>query len=177
MRIAAAVAAGLFVVMTALSARGGAPRINDFTTDPVDPPAYRRVLEQAPNQGRDMSYPATFAAIQATCCADLAPERTALPPALALAAARAAASQMKDWEILASDEATGSLEAVATTRLFGFKDDVVVRLRPDGAGSRIDVRSKSRDGKGDMGANAQRIRNYMAALRLELAKPRPGLQP
>jgi len=59
----------------------------------------------------------------------------------------------------------GALEAVATSRLFGFQDDIVVRVRPEGeGGSRVDVRSKSRDGKGDRGVNAARIRSFMAEL-------------
>src|SRR5207249_1400182 len=51
------------------------------------------------------------------------------------------------------------------TRLFGFQDDIAIRVRADGAGaSRVDVRSKSRDGKGDLGTNAARIRAYVTAL-------------
>ena len=58
------------------------------------------------------------------------------------------------------------LEATETSELFRFKDDFVVRIRPfqDG-GSRIDVRSKSRDGKGDMGVNAKRIQAFFSRLR------------
>jgi uncharacterized protein (DUF1499 family) len=66
------------------------------------------------------------------------------------------------WELVASDSAAGRIEATATTPWFGFKDDVVVRVRPDGSGSRIDVRSVSRVGKSDVGANAKRIRTYLA---------------
>ncbi|TMA41924.1 MAG: DUF1499 domain-containing protein, partial [Deltaproteobacteria bacterium] len=63
------------------------------------------------------------------------------------------------------DGASGTIEAVATTRVFGFQDDIAIRVRADGsAASRVDVRSKSRDGKGDLGANAARIRAYVMAL-------------
>jgi len=58
----------------------------------------------------------------------------------------------------------GTIEATETTFWFGFKDDVVIRIRPEGAGSRVDVRSKSRVGKSDLGANAARIRRFAAAL-------------
>ena len=59
----------------------------------------------------------------------------------------------------------GTIEAVATTPLFGFQDDVVLRVRPGlRDGSRVDIRSKSRDGRGDIGANAARIRAFVARL-------------
>jgi uncharacterized protein (DUF1499 family) len=72
------------------------------------------------------------------------------------------AARAMGWEMVAADSAAGRVEATATTRWFGFKDDVVVRVRPDGAGSRIDVRSVSRVGGSDVGANAARIRAYLA---------------
>ncbi|MEX2241047.1 MAG: DUF1499 domain-containing protein [Burkholderiales bacterium] len=68
------------------------------------------------------------------------------------------------WEIVATDAAAGRIEATDTTFWFGFKDDVVIRVEGDGAGSRVDVRSVSRVGVGDVGANAKRIRAYLRAL-------------
>ncbi len=53
------------------------------------------------------------------------------------------------------------IEATDTTLWFGFKDDVAIRIRPDGSGSRIDVRSVSRVGRSDLGANARRIRAFL----------------
>jgi uncharacterized protein (DUF1499 family) len=69
------------------------------------------------------------------------------------------------WEIVATVPAEGRLEATDRTRWFGFRDDVVVRVRPDGAGSRVDVRSVSRVGRSDLGTNARRIRGFVEALR------------
>jgi uncharacterized protein (DUF1499 family) len=69
------------------------------------------------------------------------------------------------WEIVATDSATGRVEATATTPWFGFKDDVVVRVRSAASGSRIDVRSVSRVGGSDIGTNAKRIRSYLAKVR------------
>ena len=60
--------------------------------------------------------------------------------------------------------ADGRIEATDTTRWFGFKDDVVVRVKPEGTGSRVDVRSLSRVGRSDVGKNASRIRAYLTAL-------------
>ncbi|MGZ4895356.1 MAG: DUF1499 domain-containing protein, partial [Candidatus Angelobacter sp.] len=53
----------------------------------------------------------------------------------------------------------------ATTFWFGFKDDIVVRIAADGNGSRVDVRSLSRIGKSDVGANARRVRDYLAKVK------------
>ena len=68
------------------------------------------------------------------------------------------------WDIVAADPAQGRIEATATTLLFGFKDDVAIRITPDGAGSRVDVRSLSRVGRSDFGTNAKRVRAYLRAL-------------
>jgi uncharacterized protein (DUF1499 family) len=65
---------------------------------------------------------------------------------------------------VAADAREGRIEATDTTRWFGFKDDVVIRVRPHEAGSRVDVRSKSRVGRGDAGTNAARIREFRSEL-------------
>jgi len=160
---AAAVVVGLAFV--GLAARGaGAPRINDFTTDLADPPAFRHAATLPENRGRDLAYPPAFAEPQRACCADLAP--ATLPPGRdALQHARQVADTMPGWHVTLVDRQTHTIEAVATSRIFGFQDDVAIRVRPQPDGSsRVDVRSKSRDGRGDLGANAQRIRDYLAAL-------------
>ena len=66
------------------------------------------------------------------------------------------------WDLIAEDSSTGMIEAVATTSFFGFKDDVVIRVRSNGSGSVVDIRSHSRLGRGDQGKNAGRIRNFIA---------------
>jgi uncharacterized protein (DUF1499 family) len=72
---------------------------------------------------------------------------------------------MPSWTITQADPGAGTIEAVATTRVFGFQDDIVIRVRPDGDGaSRVDMRSKSRDGQGDIGTNAARIRAFVGNL-------------
>jgi uncharacterized protein (DUF1499 family) len=160
---AALVVGVVFLILAGRSA--GVPAINDFTTDPGDPPAFRHATTLAANVGRDMSYPAAFAATQRSCCADLRPAR--LPPGReeAFARARTVAERMPSWRITAADPEAGTIEAVETSRLFGFQDDIVIRVRANADGSsRVDVRSKSRDGRGDLGVNAARIRAFVAAL-------------
>ena len=152
------------LVFVGAASRGfGKPRINDFTTDLADPPAFKHAMTLPANQGRDMAYPPSVADQQRACCADLKP---AIVPAGqdAMARARDVAAAMPGWTITEVDAQAKTVEATATSRLFGFQDDVVIRVRPmpDGA-SKLDVRSKSRDGKGDLGTNAKRIRDYVAA--------------
>jgi hypothetical protein len=84
-------------------------------------------------------------------------------PGEAFARASAAARDM-GWEVAAADPAAGRIEAVATTFWFGFRDDVTVRVAPQEAGSRVEVRSKSRVGRGDAGTNARRVRDYLKRL-------------
>jgi uncharacterized protein (DUF1499 family) len=98
---------------------------------------------------------------------DLGPARFTAPPDRVFARAVDIARDL-GWEIVATAPAEGRLEATDRTRWFGFRDDVVVRVRPDGAGSRVDVRSVSRVGRSDLGTNARRIRGFMDALRTAL---------
>lgn len=162
-RTVALVAAMVFV-FTAFRAGGGASMINDYTTSLDDPPAFRHAASLGPNVGRDLAYPAEFAEVQRGCCADLKPVRIDAPPTEALRRAEATARAMPTWTVTEVDATGGTVEATSESAVFGFVDDVVIRVRPDGSGSVIDVRSKSRDGRGDMGVNAARIRAYVAAL-------------
>ena len=78
------------------------------------------------------------------------------------------ASKSMGWKIVDSSEADGRIEATATTTWFGFKDDVVIRIRPTADGSELDIRSKSRVGRSDVGKNAERIREFMNELEAQL---------
>ncbi len=72
------------------------------------------------------------------------------------------------WEMVESSKTDGRIEATATTTWFGFKDDVVIRIRPTEDGSELDIRSKSRVGRSDVGKNAERIREFMSELEAQL---------
>jgi len=158
-----ALLAAMVFVFTAFRA-GNRSMINDYTTNLGDPPAFRHATQLPGNEGRDLAYPKAFAETQRDCCADLQPLKVAVPQAETLQRAERVAAQMPHWTVTEVDRDNGTVEAVAESVVFGFKDDVVIRVRPDGAATIVDVRSKSRDGKGDMGVNAARIRAYIAAL-------------
>jgi hypothetical protein len=161
-----ALSLGVSIVFVTIAALGSNdPAINDFTTDPDDPPAFVHAGSVPANEGRDLVYPAEFASIQRECCADLRGSLLDAPPAGAYPRVLAVARSMPTWEITFTDPATGAIEAVATTLVFGFQDDIVIRVRPaPHGGSRVDLRSKSRDGRGDIGANAARIRAFIREL-------------
>ena len=140
------------------------PFIHDITTDTSDPPAFVALLparKAAPN-GAD--YDPKVAAEQQKGYPDIQPLTLKAAPAQALQRAVEVA-RASGWEVVASDASAGRIEATATTTFFGFKDDIVIRIRPDGAGgSRVDMRSVSRVGVSDVGANAARIREFLARL-------------
>src|SRR5262249_43625625 len=102
--------------------------------------------------------------LQRAAYPDIAPVILSVPPAEAFKKVDAVAMAM-GWDVVARAPAEGRIEAVATSLWFGFRYDIVVRIRPDGPGSRIDIRSKSRDGDSDLGVNARRIREFVAKLK------------
>ena len=153
----------VIVFLVASSPGRGLPRINDITTDPDDPPPFAAAAREPANQGRDLSYPASFAAEQRRAYPDVRPLLLPQPPGEAFVRAQRAAGEL-GWKTTYSDPAAGVFEAQEVSPTFLFVDDIVVRVRPEGEGSRIDVRSKSRDGKGDQGANAKRIRAFAQAV-------------
>ena len=161
----AALGAALGALITAVTMAGarsgaGVPAINDITTDPGDPPAF---ASDPWDHGRDMAYPPEFAEIQRAGYPDLAPIAVPLPPPEALArVAELFASY--GWTVAQTDPVSNTLVGSDTSPLFHFVDDIVVRVRPAGSGSVVDVRSKSRVGRGDMGANAARIRKLREGL-------------
>jgi uncharacterized protein (DUF1499 family) len=154
-------AALVAVVFLSRQGAGDVPAINDITTNLDDPPAFPADPAGA---GRDMSYPADFAPQVREAYPDLMTIRVSSEPAQALGLAEQTAREL-GWEVVSSDPAAGTLLAQDTSRVFRFVDDVVVRVRPgEGGGALVDVRSKSRDGRGDMGVNAARIRRFAERL-------------
>jgi uncharacterized protein (DUF1499 family) len=138
------------------------PPIHDITTDTIDPPTFDAVLPLREGMNT-VDYDPEVGAQQRAAYPEIVPLKLDLPLEQVFARALATA-EATDWEIVAQDAAGGRIEATDTTRWMGFKDDVVIRLRPDGAGTRVDVRSLSRVGRSDIGTNARRIINYLREL-------------
>lgn len=140
------------------------PPIHDISTDTTNPPAFVAILPlraKAPNQAAYGGPEVARQQVQAY--PDIRPYLTKEAPRQAFDRALRAARAM-GWQIVASDPASGRIEATDTTVWFGFKDDVVIRVAPATHGSRIDVRSVSRVGKSDVGTNARRVRAYLQRL-------------
>ena len=150
--------------LLALWAAACAPMINDITTTPDDPPSFRRAALLPENRGRDMTYPGKNIAPQRRAYPDLKPVVRTDPPEGAYEAVLAAVRRMPRWNVVGVDAAARVVEAVATTAVLRFKDDVVIEVRPKGTGSAVHMRSKSRVGAGDFGANAARIRAFTQEL-------------
>jgi len=139
------------------------PAIHDISTDTENPPRFAAVLPLRQGAPNGLDYSAEVAQQQKAAYPDIAPLTLAVPPTRALDLAERAARSM-GWDIVAVSAPDLRVEATATTLLFGFKDDVAIRITPAAQGSRIDVRSVSRVGRSDVGANAARIRAYLKAL-------------
>ena len=157
---------GVVMILALLIGRSpgaDAPSINDITTNLEDPPGYAARTGDHPNADRDMAYPGDWIAIVREAYPDLAPIRLQASPPDAFARTLSRAEAL-GWTVVEQDPAAGTFEAEDATALFRFVDDISVRVRPEAAGSVVDVRSKSRDGRGDIGANAARIREFRDGL-------------
>lgn len=147
------------------------PRIHDITTDLDNPPAFDAVVAERGTTSNplDRAEPADLAELQAQAYPDLKTLEVSEQPGKVYEAALATARDM-GWEIVASNPEAGLIEATATTRVMNFKDDIAIRVTEKGEGAAVDVRSVSRVGIGDMGANANRIRTYLHALKVKLGE-------
>lgn len=155
---------GLFAVLTYQSL--AVPPIHNITTDTVDAPVFDVIASIRPAGSNPFTYdPArpvgdsTLAELQRRQWPELTSLRSSLPPPAALDRAHRILSDM-GMDIVNVDRERGLVEAIATTPM-GFKDDVVIRVRPDGAGSVVDGRSVSRMGASDAGKNAARLLHFI----------------
>ena len=145
------------------------PAIHDISTDLADPPVFVRVAGMRKKDDHPVAYDgAEVAKLQAKAYPDLATIVVRTPADKVFDAARSTLIDM-GLDLVDSDATQGRLEAIATSLVFGFKDDVVVRVVKGADGTRVDVRSKSRVGRNDFGMNAKRIRTFAEKLRGRLA--------
>jgi uncharacterized protein (DUF1499 family) len=145
------------------------PVIHDISTDTVNPPRYVAVLPLRQGATNSTDYSARTAEQQKKGYPDISPAILDVPPAQAMQLAERAALAM-GWQIVAIAPEDLRIEATATSWLFHFKDDVVIRITAHDKGSRVDMRSLSRVGRGDFGVNAKRIRTFMERLDSERAR-------
>ena len=156
------------------------PQIADVTTDPIDPPRFEAIARLRPRNANPVIYAGLYAAEQQRrAYSDIAPLMVSVPPKAAFDAALAITTKRR-WRVVdtrdpAPGRPEGRIEAVARTPIMGFRDDIVIRVRPAPDGARIDIRSASRYGRHDLGTNAARIRSLIEDIE-EIAVPPPEKQ-
>lgn len=150
-----------------LSTALGAPGIHNISTDLDDPPAFRAIMEHRQGANphtydarQQIGNAGTLGELQRSAFPDLTTLRSGVSASEALDRSVEVLESM-GLEIVQVDRDNGVVEATDTTFWFGFKDDVVVRLRASNDATLVDVHSVSRVGGGDLGANAQRIRTFL----------------
>jgi hypothetical protein len=168
------------------------PAIYDITTDPIDPPQFDAIARLRPRDANPVTYAGLYTAEQQHAAySDIEPDDTTATPQDAFAAAMKVIAKRK-WRVVDARPPQGPLprvidartvqpsavrdgiiEAVARTPILGFRDDVVVRVRPTVDGARIDVRSASRYGRHDLGTNAKRVRSLIEDIDDVLSAPPP----
>jgi len=134
------------------------PPINDISTDTADAPVFWDMPNPTDYPGRQV------AEQQRAAYPDVVPLALPVAPARAFEQALALVRE-RGWTVVASAPDEGRIEATVESRLYGFVDEVAIRVRAQGAGSVVDLRSRSRLGRIDRGVNARRIRDFLAALK------------
>lgn len=155
------------------------PAIHDITTDAIDPPKFEALARLRVGDGTN---PAVYAGLYSAEQQRLAyPEVEAatveLPPQQAYDATLALINKRK-WLVVDARPPTpprreGKIEAIARTPIMGFREDIAVRVLPDGPGTRVDLRSSSRYFEHDLGSNAARIAKLTEDLNEAVDNARP----
>ena len=142
--------------------------LHDITTDVADPPEFTSGLKNRSRSINSLQYGGeSVAKMQRLAYPDIKTITVNKTPEQAYQIANKVVIKL-GWEISETNKSLFTIEAVDTTRIFGFKDDIIIRIRANENGSQIDIRSLSRIGTSDFGANAKRIRHFIQAFRNEL---------
>lgn len=164
-----------------LAARAAGGAVNPLADDPaIGPEAEARWPGMAGQRFADVQQQAEFVpgAQKSPRAAPYPLLAPLVQPGASLAEgydAALAAVEARGWEIVRADAEAGSIEATATEFWYGFRDDILIRVRAENGGVRIDVRSASRVGITDLGANAKRVRRLLDEIEVRLNKGRvPG---
>jgi uncharacterized protein (DUF1499 family) len=152
------------LLLMSLTTGGDYPRIHDITTDTSDPPVFLKAEEVRGETANTLAIKPDVISQQQQAYPDLKSLRSPLSIDDAFTQALTVSRGM-GWEIYSEDRSKGIIEAVDTTKIMLFKDDIVIRVKGDAQGAIIDLRSVSRVGESDLGANAKRIRAFQDAFK------------
>ncbi|NMR27759.1 DUF1499 domain-containing protein [Pseudoalteromonas sp. NEC-BIFX-2020_015] len=145
------------------------PPIHDISTDVVAPPPFVKIAELRADAPNPIEYSgAETAAAQLKAYPELVTLKYANSKNDVFIAAKEVVNQF-GWELVNADASQGIIEATDTTAWFGFKDDVVIRIKSLETVTLVDIRSKSRVGKSDLGKNAQRINDFIKQINQSLS--------
>jgi uncharacterized protein (DUF1499 family) len=143
------------------------PPIHDITTDPIDPPRFDALSRLRTGDGTNTAvYAGLYSAEQQRqFYPDIEPIELEIPVDRAYAIARQLVIKRK-WTVIDEREPQpprrmGRIEAVARTPIMGFREDISIRVVPDGDDSRVDIRSASRYFESDLGSNAARVTKFI----------------
>ena len=153
---------GTLLMLAVFSSGGDYPPIHDISTDVQDPPIFAMAEQQRGASANALEIDNDVIAKQQTAYPDLQTLRSTMSIDAAFDRALQVATDM-GWEVYHQDRNAGVIEAVDTTAIMAFKDDIVIRVRSNAQGTLLDLRSVSRVGMGDIGANAKRIRAFQQA--------------
>jgi uncharacterized protein (DUF1499 family) len=139
------------------------PPIHNISTDTANPPQFQKIVELRGETSNSLLYDASsLAEVQRQAYPEVQTLLTSDTPEQAHAKALGIVDAL-GWELVNADAAAGIIEATETTAIWAFKDDVVIRITQQGERTAIDLRSVSRVGQSDIGANAKRIMKFLGA--------------
>lgn len=150
----------LFIAAALLRSTVNGVMIHDISTDIQRPPSFSAALALRGEHSNPLLRSAEIDRLQQQAYPDLQSLQWSLSADQSFVLALQAAEQL-GWQVHQQDPVQGHIEAVDRTRWFGFRDDIVIRIQRLDAGSQLDLRSVSRVGQGDFGANAARIRQFL----------------
>lgn len=145
------------------------PAIADITTDPIDPPRFEAIARLRGRDANPILYAGLRAAeLQRAAYPEVEPLIVSATPQQAFEATMTVLTRRKlrpvDARAPQPGRRDGLIEVVFRTPIMGFRDDVVIRIRPDPDGARVDIRSTSRYGRLDFGTNAARVISLSEAI-------------
>ena len=160
--------AAVYVPWTWKQTLDSLPYIHDISTDTANPPEFVVAAKLRKPGDHPVTYDGQEVAdLQRKAYPDLTSVAFNAPSEKVFEAAKAAIASM-GMQLADADLAQGRIEANRTSLLYGFTDDMVVRIATGADGTKVDVRSKSRVGRSDLGQNAKRIRVFFQRLKANL---------
>jgi hypothetical protein len=157
------------------------PPIHDITTDPIDPPRFEALARLRATDGANTAvYAGLYSAEQQRLAyPDIETVELEVPVQRAYEVTMQLVTKRK-WRVVderpPQPRRDGRIEAIAQTLIMGFREDVSIRIKPDGEGSRVDIRSSSRYFESDLGSNASRVTKLIEDINSAVDNAKPAVK-